>query len=40
MITLKEIPDMSEIVELSIDEIRPNPYQQRKYFLTNIKCLL
>ena len=32
MITLKEIPDMSEIVELSIDEIRPNPYQQRKYF--------
>ena len=33
MITLKEIPDMSEIVELSIDEIRPNPYQQRNILI-------
>lgn len=33
MITVKEIPqDNLNIVELPIDEIRPNPYQQRKYF--------
>ncbi len=34
MITIKEIPekDILNIVELPIDEIKPNPYQQRKYF--------
>lgn len=34
MITVKEIPENEalNIVELPIDEIKPNPYQQRKYF--------
>lgn len=34
MITVKEIPENEalNIVELPIDEIKPNPYQQRRYF--------
>lgn len=34
MITVKDIPENEalNIVELPIDEIKPNPYQQRRYF--------